>query len=483
MTRFLTAVLAAGLLAPPALAGPYDDLLRNVPPATNTLLLADVRAAFASPLAQKEQWSADAFKRFQSGIAFLPPDAEQLVVASTVNLSSMSRDHQIGLVRVRNAPSARTMADREGGTVSDISGRLVALSPRDVYFTTLDGSTFAAVYPADRQATARWLRHTRDAKAVDLSPYLKEAAEGTAGSMLVIAVDLADVVDPGALRLGLSISPTVVNQKVANIDALVRTVAMARGMTFTVKVTDKVTGTIRVDFTGDPSLFQRTLRDLLMELIESQGVFIPGLESWETTFGPTSMTLTGPMTTADLRRVLSLFAFPGSEGTDYPKTGPSAGATQRYMAAVDQILRDLRATRDSPNYEKMATWHDKAASQIEQLSRQAVDPEAVDAAFESAKRLRAIGLSLRGVPIDVNALERKGYSISTANHGAMVGWWGIRPVWFGGGTTNTNWPQIRAAQAKAIADDQKRRIEAWSQIDQILIGTRRRLQDKYMVPF
>src|SRR5262249_60656159 len=173
----------------------------------------------------------------------------------------------------------------------------------------------------------------------------------------------------------------------------------------TVKVTDTIAGTIRIDFAGDPTPFRRILKDLFLELVDDQGASIPGLELWEATYGPNSMTLTGQLTTADLKRILSLFAFPGAAGEDSAKLGAnevSVPATQRYLAAVDSILKDIRSAKDSPNYEKTATWHDKAATQLEQLNRRGVDPAAVQAAFEAAKRLRAIASSLRGVPIDLN---------------------------------------------------------------------------------
>src|SRR6266566_3785493 len=176
MPKYVPAFLLLLASAPAAsAAGPYDDLLKYVPPPTNTLVLVNVNAAYASPLAQSEKWADNFYQRYKSGIGFVPPDGSAVVIASLVNLSNVTRDYQIGLVRVTGFPTTKSLAAREGGTTDLIAGQGVAFSPRNIYLTTLNGPTVAAVYPADRQATARWLRHAMASKTANLAPYLKGA--------------------------------------------------------------------------------------------------------------------------------------------------------------------------------------------------------------------------------------------------------------------------------------------------------------------
>ena len=164
MSRFVPVVVALLLIGPLArAAGPFDNLLTAVPPQTNTLVLVNVKAAYASPLAKTEKWADNYYLKYKSGTGFVPPDAEAMVIASTVNLSAMTRDHQIGLIKVTGLPTIKGLAARESGTVSVMGDQSFVLSPRDVYFTTLTGqAAIAAVYPADRQATARWSRYAPD---------------------------------------------------------------------------------------------------------------------------------------------------------------------------------------------------------------------------------------------------------------------------------------------------------------------------------
>jgi hypothetical protein len=144
-------------------------------------------------------------------------------------------------------------------------------------------------------------------------------------------------------------------------------------------------------------------------------------------------------------------------------------------------LKDVARLKDSPNYLKTATWHEKAAVQLENLSRNGVDPLAAEAADRVSKRLRAIATSLRGIPIDMDALASQQYYF--ANPVVVPGgWWGWRP-YVTGSNVETNIPQIQAKMATTIADDQKRRLEAWSQIERVMIDAKKALSEKYKTGF
>jgi hypothetical protein len=472
-------------------AGPFDNLLTAVPPQTNTLVLVNVKAAYASPLAKAEKWADSYYQKYKSGTGFVPPDAEAMVIASTVNLSALTRDHQIGLIKVSSLPAIKGLAARESGTISVMGDQSFVLSPRDVYFTTLTGqAAIAAIYPADRQATARWARYALNSKTNELVPYLKLAAEAAGDDTFTLAVDLTDSQDATLLKLGLSMSPTVVKHKVMDIERLARFVASTRGLTFSARVTDTITGTVRVDFGIETIAHKPVLRDLFLELLEDQGVAITGMDKWDVQFGPTSMTLSGPLTTADLRRVMSLFAFPGATSEHDAKLSPdqvTGAATERYWAAVNAILTDIRSKKDSPDYTKMATWHEKAAAQLDHLNRQGVDPIAVDVAHELSRRFQAIALSLRGAKLDAGAVSQKAYWISQPQgyYGSPYwgGWWNIRAAALTPQYLQSNIPQVQGEIAQIAANNEKQRLLVWNQIDQMISDARNKLLDKYKSGF
>jgi hypothetical protein len=468
-------------------AGPYDDMLKAVPPNTNTLVLVNVKAAYASPLGKSEKWADSYFHRYRAGIGFVPPDAEAVVVASEVNLTSMTRDHQIGLVKVQNLPNMRDLAARVGGSSDRLGDQVATLSPQDVYYIGLPGSILAGVYPANRQAATRWVKYATKSKTVDLAPYLKKAVEGAGDDVLTIAVDLTDSADQVLLKAALPASPAVVRQTGVNVDLVSKFVSSVQGLTFSVKVGDGIRGSVRLDFGQEIDLYKRITKELFLELLDYAGVAIPGMTGWEATYGERSMTLSGSLTATDLRRILSLFSFPGPTDEDDPKVNPgevSVPATKRYLAAVDVILSDLRKAKDTPDYLKTATWNEKAAAQLDQLGRRAVDPIAITAAYDAAKRLRALAGSLRGVPIDLEAVGKEAYIFGSSNVGWGVGWWGVRPAWLGGGgSVQTNLPQVWKQQQKIVDDDKRKRAETWIQIDELLADARQRLTDKHKTRF
>jgi hypothetical protein len=487
MTRPGPAVLslcaAALLAAAPARAadGKYDRLLPYIPPDANVLVLIDVKGAYDSPIGKKETWAEEYKGRYQSGVGFVPPYTGAVVIGSNVNLSSMTRDHQVGVVGVPTQLPVKTLAEKNGGTTTEIAGRPFALTPRDVYFTTLSVPATVALYPADRQAAARWSRHASGVqKVATLSPYLTAAVAKADGKTVTVAVDLTESQDPNLLRPGLATSPAVVAAKVAaeDITRIARFIGSAKGLTFSAAIGESVTGTVTIEFVEQFVIFKPVLRALFLEVLEQFGVAIPGVSSWETTDAHGSLTLSGPLDPADLRRVLSLFAFPGTaaEDTNLRPGEISADATSRYFAATNAVLGDLRAQKASKDYTKMATWHDKAADQLYHLNRTGVDPLALKVADDSGRRLKALSLRLRGVPIDTKALDASSYYTYSTSGG--WGWWGGRSTSY-----STNIPQVRGEIAQVVARDEKTRLVTWSQIDQMLSDTRRQLADKYKTGF
>jgi hypothetical protein len=500
------AILSTGLiiyvLAGNARAdGPYDSLLKYVPNNTNVIALIDIKGAFASPLAKKENWLEKGQPNNRGGLGFLPAEADTVVIASDINFNKLTRQFQVGLVKLhKNVPGMNEFATREGGTFDEIAGRATVLSPRDVYYVPMSASELAAVYPADRQDTSRWLRSVRASQGATLSPYLKAAAAKAGTAAVTIALDLDDVVDKTILKLSLPASPTVAKNKNLDLGRLANMMASVKGVTFQAKIENIVTATLTWEFGFDPRQFSKTLPFMVLELIDGQGVSIPDLDTWEVSFTETTMTFTGTLLTRDLKNIVSLFAFPTAhddlKDLDAKDTDPdnpaakkgneiSPTSTKRYFTTVNAILNDLKKTQNNPNYAKTATWHEKGAAQIAQLSRLRVDPAAVNAAMEAARGLQAIGASLRGVPVDVNALSNQAYAVTYRQTGIMPGgWWGWRPyLYIGSSQLDTNIPQIQASISKVIDEDQTRRAETWSQISRTMVDTGNTLSEKYKLKF
>lgn len=280
MSRF--AVVAALALAGSArAAGPYDDLIKYAPANTNALVLIDVKGAHASALATSEKWNEKLEKSSRGWLGFVPTEGARVVICSEVNLTAMARTFQVGLVKVKSMPNFKELAAREGGTTVDVAGQLVVLSPRDVYFVALPTLTLAAVHPADRQYTARWLKANKSGTLPPLAPYLRKAADAASDSAVTIALDLEDAVDPAVLRFGLSVGPVMIRHKEVNLSALPVFLGGVKGLTFSAALNDRAAGTIAIEFADDPNRYKAVLKDLFLEQVEASGIAIEGLDKWE----------------------------------------------------------------------------------------------------------------------------------------------------------------------------------------------------------
>src|SRR5215218_5608222 len=120
--KTVTVCALALACAPRAVAGPYDDLLKHATANTNALVLIDVKRATDSPLAKKEKWADKLQQSGRGGLGFFPPDAELVAVTAEINLTSMVRDFQVGLVKVKNMPNFKELAAHESGALDDIAG-------------------------------------------------------------------------------------------------------------------------------------------------------------------------------------------------------------------------------------------------------------------------------------------------------------------------------------------------------------------------
>ena len=469
------------VLATAASAGPFDTMLSVVPATANTLVLIDVPAIYASPLAKSLKWSDAYAARFKAGMNTVPPDAQRIAIACATNMHTMRREWQLVLTQVRQVANAREIAARESGKLDEIAGRFAVLSPRDVYFTTISEQQSAAWYPANRQLLSHWLRNVPEWQKRP-EPVLSAQLKSAVGAMdktepILIAFDLTDAFDMESIRAALDDSPVVAAAN-PNRAGLAKTLASLRGVSLAIAMTDALTGTIRVDFGLDPSLYKGVMKNLFLEALEDEGAAIGDLTDWTATFTNTSMMLKGKLDPAIMAHLLALFEFPSESEPaeaappmDIAKT--NAELTKKYFRAVIDIIEEVRRSKTRKDYLKTATWHETYAHKIEHLSTRFVDPEATKFGLATAERLRAIAASQRGVPLDADRIAAGAFTYTYRNP-YWRGWAGRGPT-----AVLSNAPAKRGEIAKVIADDEKNRQQIWSQIEKSIAEARVNLTAKY----
>jgi hypothetical protein len=158
---------------------------------------------------------------------------------------------------------------------------------------------------------------------------------------------------------------------------------------------------------------------------------------------------------------------------------PEAVASRRYFNNVNRILDDLdRARARSSNYSRTAQWHFNFADKIDRLPTTGVDPDLLKYGSDVSAKLRAIGASLRGTAVQVNALNNTVvYNVEqTPVWQSGVDWWwgGARTAW---GPYNYGMPQqvqtnvtsnlqeVRQRQAEIVQASEPERNQIWQMIN------------------
>jgi hypothetical protein len=312
---------------------------------------------------------------------------------------------------------------------------------------------------------------------------LKDIAAQSLGSQVLLALDFQDLVDPKSWRERIKSSSAVADKPNA-VKLMTHLADSIRGISLKVHVAETTTGSLQLDFSTVISQTAKPfLKPILIELLGEAGATLADLEEGEVAIQDKTATINFELSDAGLRQVMSLILMPGiaehstetasaaADPNAVSGTGSKAGpatlaATRNYYLAVNQVFDDLKKlTKHAVNYNKTAVWHENFAKKIDQLSIRNVDPDLVAYGARVASNLRALAVSLRGVPISVNKLEGAiSYDVRFQTGGNMPynnSLWstvGYQPGYL---DVESNQAQIRAKQADAIAAGAEQREQIW----------------------
>jgi hypothetical protein len=160
-------------------------------------------------------------------------------------------------------------------------------------------------------------------------------------------------------------------------------------------------------------------------------------------------------------------------------------ASRTYYQAVNRLIDELqRRSRNAPNLARDALWHETYAKRIDQLATENVHPELLRYGANVASKLRALADSLDGVVIEVDSLQKGLYYRRSGGVGIGFTRWGWMPAIVpGGGSVDSNVPQIRTMQAEAIANGARDRQRIWRMINDDRSAIRNKMQEKFNVNF
>lgn len=425
MNRIRLATVGALLLTLSSASGAraqFEEAAKWALPNTNTIVLIRAREILNSPYGKARKWHRHS-NLFETGFTFGPGHTERIMIASQMDYDFMEPQSTVCVFEKHGTDlDLIDISKQTGGILDEIDGRRAVMLPSDTYLVPLDDQTLGALYPANRQVVAQWLRTRRNA-AMDLSPYLTTAVKyADQNAHIIMAMDLADAVHPGLIREQLQ----GVCEK-DSMDEVCDSVCSLKGITLGITITDAIHGALKVDFSGSTAPFAAQAKQLVLSALKKNGLMIDDLESWEVQVGPAQILMSGGLTDSGLRKIASIAQHPMLLNI------PPSSAMERevdvktrslqYFHDIEKILDDIQG-RKSSSLATYAYWYSRYARMIDELPSRGVDPELLQYGLDIANRLRAMTGILREANYS-RVSERSNYSVVGGTYGGYGGTYGI----------------------------------------------------------
>ncbi len=424
-------LLLVGVLANLAEAQ-FNGLIARVPSGANAVVILDVAKILASPLAQQQNWRQEQEKAAAAGLTMVPPTAQQFLMASHLDLEFSQPIWEVAMSNLSYEPSMPRIAAEWGGEIDRISNRNAVHLPDDSYIVEF-GPRLAGLYrPGSRQSVSRWLAET-DVSGNRLSPYLSSALEFVekAGTPIIMALDLKDVISEDMVRARYKESEFLQASGIDE-DQLVKAITSVQGVTLGVKITDKISGAIKVDFAEDVTFLGENAKPILLEVLRRHSAMVDEFESWTAKAEGTRIQIGGPLYRSGMQRILSLLSVPETLHRESPSSGPAGAspedlakfASQQYFKSVSGMLDDVRGSVSSAkSIGSVGTWLGRYADKIDKLPVLNVDPDLLNYGRYVAGSLRQASASVRGIGGKTRTRQ-----LENPNSYNFVGRWG----WNGG---------------------------------------------------
>lgn len=376
----------------------FHDLTDWVPDSANSIVLVRAKRIFDSELSKAENWRKEHTKAFQSGAAFLPATIDRIVIGSEIDLETMQPMWKVSVFEKYAPVSLATISERAGGIIESLAGHNALILPNDTYLVEIDDKTLAAMTPANRQWTSRWL--ASEGRKTLLSPYLENAIKNAdTNADMVLAIDLGHVFCGTEVEEQLKLQGVVMD---AEVKPAADVVSAVHGLTLSLNVKDKISGSMVIDFAGDTAALKSKGKQLLIDTLERSGSMIDDFEGWSVEQSGKQLKLSGTLTSSGFRRILSVVRH--SIQSDVVFSGDSAPSTEidiatrskQYFSKLETIVNELRAKEKGRALNTYATWYERYADEIDEMPVLGVDEDLVKFGNAMANSFRDVGDILRG---------------------------------------------------------------------------------------
>lgn len=462
-------------------ATPYQHLLCKVPSDANSLVMISTAEVRASAVAKREVATDPGKREAVSRHIFAMPTVDYSVLASHVNLDTLSPLWELGLYAASAEASLPEIAKRHKGRVETIGDQRCVWLPQDAHLFKLGSQMFGLINPANRQFAARWLRQVQDRNSPQLSPYLQEASSypDNVGTEIILALDLEYAVSRNRAQEGLKDSRALQGQNVDR-NELASVLASVRGVTLGVRTGERLVGKLRVDFAHDPSMMAAYAKPLLLEILAELGASLNDFSQWTAEIRGNTVFLGGELSVKGLQRILSIVDPPAPDLNDHRQdkasTGvdPKAAASLRNFRAVQEIVEDARNPHDIKTWGNYAKWLEQYAKKIDHLPILDVDSDLLDYRAKVANLLRDQAHSYKLVGF---AAGRESHNVT---YETVAEYWG---PWFSSSVSRPGLSDNAIARKDAAVSAAENQATLLKSLDEATARMRRLLTERYGIEF
>ena len=477
----------------------FDNLLTKVPRGANTLVLIDVEATLAAPIAEEHGWGKQLEIDYVDRPIFLPPEANKLVIGASLRSNDdFSRLWELAAMELNEPMTMRSIARSEGGYVDEINGVPSAWTPSDAYFVELGEKQLGVMFPAERQFVSRWVDFTQQNSAIEISDYLQKATKLASKKIpILFAIDLKDVVRPHEIEITLQDSPVIKESKISVADVS-KVLVSLQGAVLRIAVGKDVQGQLRIDFAEPVAPIKSIAKELVINALDSLGAHVEELADWKLELEDKAITMRGKLSKDGQRRVFSVIEIPSTKFSSL-KDEPQAEdgevpeslireSSLTYFRSTEVLIKDLR--RDLRGNKASSAVMERYARKIDRMPILNVDDELLDYGSQLAQTLRGMALSKRQGGIQAGA-QTAGMGEGSSNRGSYSNYnYGYGGTGYGVAASGDRLAGAKdsaarrsSIKAQAMAESKQMRVEGFQLIDEHTATIRRSMTKKYGVEF
>lgn len=465
------------------LAAPFETLMQKLPAGANVLVVVNVEQILKSEFARVHDSQKKLTEAFAERSILIPPHATQFVLAAQYDLDRRTQIWQAAVMELKTPLDLKQVAQKNETVVEKLGGTS-ALGTSKAFLLDLGDKQVGLLVPCNRQNAARWAQQLKRSEK-PLSSYLAQIGSfgDTAGTDIIVAIDLTDVLPQQFLAERLRNSEVLKGRKV-DIDRLASLLAGVRGVRLGIKIGDTCYGKLVVDFQDDATPLADFAKPLIFSALQGAGVMLEDMRVWTLSVNKNTVSLEGQLSANDLQLLMGLVELPGestamvdsdAKASPAPKAQSDDSlqreASQKYFRSVEHQLDSLRMDKNNANTNgQIAVYVDNAARRIDRTSTLNVDSELAEYGGTVAKQLRQIASELKGIGIRSGARQ--------------AGIYGDDSYYYGDSGDNSYTQsarrQVRAEEKAAGATSS---LEIVQQISDQSGAMRRKMTERYKVEF